>query len=329
MKQIGILGAGTWGLALAITLRQSGHRVSVWSPFQKELDDLAATHTHPYLKDAHIPEDVRFVGCLEDVCRDKDVLVFAAPSVYIRSTAEEAKPYIPKGQLIVDVAKGIEEGTLYTMSQILEEVLGCDKQIVALSGPTHAEEVALGIPTAIVASSPDESAASKVQDIFMNPAFRVYINTDTRGVELSGALKNVVALAAGISHGLGLGDNTIAAIITRGIAEIAKLGQAMGSKPETFWGLAGIGDLVVTCYSHHSRNHQAGKLIGEGHSLQETLQKVGMVVEGVNTLPAAMELSRRYQVELPIIKAVHSVLYGDVSPRDAVNQLMCREKRAE
>lgn len=329
MKHIGVIGTGTWGTALAVHLAQLGHKVTAWSPIPEELEALAATHTHPHLPYTHVPENIVMEGDLGLTCTDKDLLVFAVPSVYVRETALRAKPYIKEGQLIADVAKGIEEGTLLTMTEILTEVLGTSVRTVALSGPTHAEEVAVNIPTAIVAASPDVEAAKEVQDIFMSPTFRVYVNDDVHGVELSGALKNVVALAAGISAGLGYGDNTIAAIISRGIAEISRLGTAMGCRPETFYGLAGIGDLVVTCYSRHSRNHQAGSLIGQGVPPAEALQKVGMVVEGVNTLPAAVQLAEKYGVELPIIFAVRDVFSGTLTAREAVTELMCRQKRTE
>ncbi len=329
MKTIGILGSGTWGTALAMAAAREGHQVTLWSPFSSELEALQATHTHPNLPDSTIPDTVIFEASLERACADKHLIVFAVPSVYLRSTAILAKPYLTKGQVLVDVAKGLEESTLYTMTQVIGDVLGAGYAIVALSGPTHAEEVARGIPTAIVAASHDQSAAKLVQDIFMSPVFRVYLNEDIVGVELSGALKNIVALAAGISQGLGYGDNTIAAMITRGIAEIARLGTVMGCHTETFYGLAGLGDLVVTCYSHHSRNHKAGKLIGEGCSLEEAIRQVGMVVEGVNALPAALKLSQKYHVELPIIEAVDAVLTGKLAPKEAVYLLMTREKKAE
>ncbi len=329
MKKIAIIGSGTWGTALSLSLLKNGHEVTLWSPFSEELEALATTHAHPHLPGALIPDCLHLTGSLSMALLDKDLVVFAVPSVFLRTTAEQAKPYIPEGQLIVDVAKGIEEDTLYTMTEILRDVLGEGMRYVALSGPTHAEEVALDLPTAIVAASKDLASAREVQETFMHATFRVYVNQDIRGVELCGALKNVVSLAAGISYGLGNGDNTTAAIITRGMAEIARLGVAMGCQTETFYGLAGIGDLVVTCYSHHSRNHTCGRLIGEGKSLADALAEVGMVVEGVNTLPAACELSHRYGVELPIIEAVSRCIKGEISPRDAVTALMCRNPKEE
>ncbi|MBQ4325280.1 MAG: NAD(P)-dependent glycerol-3-phosphate dehydrogenase [Clostridia bacterium] len=332
MRKIAVLGAGTWGIALAQALACDGHEVTVWSALPRELDVLRETSRHPNLPDVLLSDKLLYEQEIAVACRDKDLLLFAVPSVYVRATAELAKPYIKNGQLIADAAKGIEKDTLMTMTEVIRDVLSDTApgaRVVALSGPTHAEEVAAGLPTAIVSACEDVAAAGEVQDIFMSLQFRVYRNSDARGVELCGALKNIIALAAGISHGLGFGDNTRAAIITRGMAEICRLGVAMGCHTETFHGLAGIGDLVVTCTSAHSRNNTAGTLIGKGYSLEDAIKKVGMVVEGVNALPAALDLARKYEVELPIIGAVHAVLYGGVKPVDAVNALMGRARKAE
>ena len=332
MKKVCVLGAGTWGIALAEALAGDGHGVTVWSAIPEELVRLEKTHTHPFLADVKLNESIGYEADIAKAVPGHDLLLFAVPSVYLRSTVEKAKPYIPAGQLIVSVAKGIEEKTLMTMTEVIEDVIGDDipgVRVVALSGPTHAEEVAAGLPTAIVSACRDLDAAREVQNIFMSLQFRVYVNADARGVELCGALKNVIALASGISHGMGFGDNTRAAIITRGMAEIARLGQAMGCVPDTFFGLAGIGDLVVTCMSAHSRNNTCGVLIGQGVSLDEAIKRVGMVVEGVNTLPAALRLSEKYGVELPIISIVDKVLYHGMSPETAVNTLMGRAKKAE
>ena len=332
MKTICVLGAGTWGIALAEALAGDGHAVTVWSAIPEELVRLDKTHTHPFLPDVKLNENIAYEADIAKAVPGHDLLLFAVPSVYLRSTVEKAKPYIPAGQLIVSVAKGIEEKTLMTMTEVIEDVIGDDisgVRVVVLSGPTHAEEVAAGLPTAIVSACRDLDAAREVQNIFMSLQFRVYVNADAKGVELCGALKNVIALASGISHGMGFGDNTRAAIITRGMAEISRLGQAMGCVPDTFFGLAGIGDLVVTCMSAHSRNNTCGVLIGQGVSLDEAIKRVGMVVEGVNTLPAALRLSEKYGVELPIISIVDKVLYHGMSPETAVNTLMGRAKKAE
>ncbi len=332
MKKIAVFGAGTWGMALAQALVGDGHDVTVWSALPDELISMSRTQKHPYLPGVTLAEELKYEAEIEHACCGKDLLLFAVPSPYLRATVTAAKPYIKNGQLIADVAKGIEPETLMTMTEIIKDVLkdsAPDARVVALSGPTHAEEVVAGLPTAIVSACEDLDAARQVQDIFMSLQFRVYVNHDARGVELCGALKNVIALAAGMSHGLGFGDNSRAAIITRGIAEISRLGDAMGCSHETFMGLAGIGDLIVTCMSAHSRNNQVGTLVGQGVPLDEAIKSVGMVVEGVNALPAALALAKKYNVELPIISAVGMILSGKVSPADAVNALMGRAKKQE
>lgn len=332
MKPVTILGAGTWGIALAIALANAGRQVTVWSAIPEELDALKQNRTHPRLPGGVIPDSVCFEGDPARAVRGAELIVFAVPSPFVRTTARTIKPYLTDGQLLADAAKGLEEGSLFTMTEVVRSEIAdtCPHSpVVALSGPTHAEEVAVGLPTAIVAACEDEGAARRVQDVFMSPVFRVYVNCDVRGVELAGALKNVMALGAGIAQGLGFGDNTNAAIITRGIAEMSRLGLAMGCRRETFSGLAGIGDLIVTCTSRHSRNNRAGRLIGAGMSPRDAVREVGMVVEGMNTLPAALALSARYGVELPIIEAVGRVVDGTLSPRDAVDRLMGRPKRTE
>lgn len=334
MKKIGVLGAGTWGIALARMLALSQYDVMVWSALESEVEELPKSRRHPNLPEMEIPQEIRFTAELQEVCREKDILLFAVPSVFVRQTAKKAAPFIPDGQIIVDVAKGIEAETLLTMSEIIEDELNKDGnhshlRLVALSGPTHAEEVAQDLPTTIVSASKDPAAAELVQDIFMNTCMRVYVNDDIRGVELCGALKNIIALASGISRGLGYGDNTRAALITRGLAEITRLGLAMGCKSETFSGLAGIGDLIVTATSTHSRNNRAGELIGSGLSPQEAIDKVGMVVEGINALPAAIRLAKQYDIEMPLTFAADAIIRGKISPADAVRKLMEREKKNE
>lgn len=327
--KIGVLGAGTWGMALARMLSNDGYDVMVFSVLESEIDELDRTRVHKNLPGMVIPNEIVFTKDIEKVCTDKDVLVFAVPSVYVRSTCEKAKPYIRENQIIVDVAKGIEADTLYTMSQVIEDVLDNKVKVVALSGPTHAEEVAKDMPTTIVSASKDKEAARLVQDIFMNTCMRVYTNDDVLGVELCGALKNIIALAAGISTGLGYGDNAKAAIITRGMVEMTRLGLAMGANKDTFPGLAGIGDLIVTCTSVHSRNNRCGMLIGQGKKVDEAIREVGMVVEGINALPAAMRLIDKYHVEMPIISMVNEVVNNNIDPESAVNKLMEREKKNE
>ena len=330
MRHISVLGGGTWACAIARLLAMQGHDVTLWSAVPAEIQSLAQTRSLPHLPDLRLPESVTLTGDLETAVRGKDSIYFAVASKFVRQTAERIRPYLPKGQLLVSVAKGMESGTLYTLSEVICDVLSdLSPRVVALSGPTHAEEVVQDLPTAIVAASPDMDAARQVQDDMMSPSFRVYVHPDIRGAELCGALKNIIALAAGISDGLGYGDNTKAAIITRGMAEITRLGTAMGCAPDTFSGLAGIGDLVVTCTSVHSRNHRAGVAIGQGIPPAQAVSSIGMVVEGVYAIPASLALASRYGVELPIISAVAAVLDGRLTPVDAVSLLMGREKKAE
>ena len=373
MSSIGVLGAGTWGTALARMLCNSGHEVIVWSISEEEVRSLSATRRHPNLPGCVLPEGIRFTGEMAEACRGKDILLCAVPSVYVRSTIRAARPYIAPDQIIVDVAKGIEADTLMTMSEVIRDEIrkgeryedkrdevrkdgeregerdgirrdgrqegdrdelrkagGQDHvRIVALSGPTHAEEVAQDLPTTIVSACEDLSAAETVQDIFFNTCMRVYTNPDIRGVEICGALKNIIALAAGISAGLGYGDNTKAAIITRGLAEIKRLGMAMGCREQTFSGLAGLGDLIVTATSRHSRNNRCGYLIGQGMPAEEAIRQVGMVVEGINALPAAIQLAEKYGIEMPITRTADAVVNGRIPASDAVRMLMSRDRKME
>ena len=330
MKKIGVLGAGTWGMALARMLCCNGHQVCVWSAIEQEVDDFSTTRRHPNLPGMTIPAEIQFTKSIQAVCEGKDLLLFAVPSVFVRSTARKAAPYIPSGQLIVDVAKGIEPDTLLTMSQIIgDELNDPTVRIVALSGPTHAEEVAKDLLTTIVSASEDAVAAQQVQEIFSGSCMRVYTNDDPLGVELCGAMKNVMALGSGIAIGLGFGDNAKAALITRGMAEIVRLGEAMGCREQTFYGLAGIGDLIVTATSMHSRNNRCGVLLGQGVPPEEAVQQVGMVVEGIHALRAAISLMEKYQVDMPIVKAVNAVIHCGADTREEVLKLMGREQRSE
>ena len=332
--KIGVLGAGTWGTALARMLAGNGCDVTMWSALPDELKAMSVTHAHPNLPGMCLPADMHYTADIEEICGDRDVLLFAVPSVFVRSTAAKARPYVADDQIIVDVAKGIEPDTLYTMTEILADELGREGgpkniRLVALSGPTHAEEVAIDLPTTIVSASKDAEAAAFVQEVFTNNVMRVYTNDDIKGVELSGAMKNVIALGVGISTGLGYGDNARAALITRGIAEIARLGVAMGCNVHTFAGLAGIGDLIVTATSMHSRNNRAGILIGKGETPEHAVKEVGMVVEGMNALPAALELAERYQVEMPIVQTVNAIVNKGMSAAEAVKSLMERGLKNE
>jgi len=328
MASVGMLGTGTWGMALSRLLSLSGHDVICWSAIPSELMELSETRRQKNLPDMEIPAEITFTPNIQSACAGRDLIVFAVPSPYVRSTAKAAAPYIAPGTVITDVAKGLEAGTLLTLSEVISsEIPGIP--VVALSGPTHAEEVARDLPSTIVAACADERAAAFVQSVFMTPAFRVYTNTDIKGVELCGALKNIIALAAGISDGLGFGDNTRAALITRGLAEMERLGACLGCRQETFAGLAGMGDLIVTATSRHSRNHTFGFLIGQGVAPADAMTRVGMVVEGVNALPGALALSNKYGVEMPIARAVEEVLHHGQSPADAVTALMTRDRRGE
>lgn len=331
-NSIGILGAGTWGIALAALLAGNGRDVTVWSALPAEIDFLTKTRRQKNLPELVLPESIRFTKDIREACTEHAFVMLAVPSVFVRSTARLAAPHLCVGQIVVDVAKGIEEGSLLSMSEVItEELRAADRAlpVVALSGPTHAEEVAKDLPTAIVAASEDFAAAMAVQNFFMSTSLRVYTATDVRGTELCGAIKNVVAIAAGISAGLGFGDNTAAALMTRGMAEIARLGMAMGCAFETFYGLAGIGDVIVTATSPHSRNRRAGMLLAAGHTAEEAKEQVGMVVEGLNALPAACALAERHAIEMPIVFAVRAVVDGKLSPMDAVLSLMARKKKSE
>lgn len=332
MTKIAVFGAGTWGIALARLLAVNGRDVTVWSAIPAELKSLSTTRRHPNLPGMELPSTMHYTADIAEACTGRDILLFAVPSPFVRSTAKKAAKYIPDGQLIVDVAKGVEDKTLMTMSEIIEDELakaGRTARVVALSGPTHAEEVARDMPTLIVAASEDEAAAKAVQKAFTAPNFRVYTNTDRRGTELGGAIKNVVALAVGIALGLGYGDNAKAALITRGNAELTRLGLAMGCKPETFAGLSGMGDLIVTCTSMHSRNLHAGMLLGRGKSADEAKAEVGQVVEGINALPAACRLAKKYKVEMPIVQSVDAILSGKLEARNALAALMGRDLKHE
>lgn len=334
MRKIGVLGAGTWGMALANMLSNCGHQVMVWSAIEKEIDEFSSERKHPNLPGMVISKDIKFTKNMKKACEEKEILLMAVPSVFVRSTAKQLRSCVSDGQIIVDVAKGIETDTLFTMTEVIKDELCADGKhenvkLVALSGPTHAEEVARNLPTTIVSACEDLKAAEFVQDVFMNSCMRVYTNEDIKGVELCGAMKNVIALAAGISDGLGYGDNAKAAIITRGMAEIKRLGLEMSCCAQTFSGLAGIGDLVVTATSVHSRNNKAGNLIGQGYTPKEAIEKVGMVVEGINALPAAIRLAEKYQVEMPIIEAVNAIVQEGADPEKTVQTLMDRDKKPE
>ena len=329
MANVGIIGAGSWGTALASLLYDNGHQVTVWSIDDKEVKMLSEEREHKTkLPGVKLPEEMIFTGDLEQTILGKEFLVMAVPSPFTRATAKKMCPYVAKGQILVDVAKGIEEHTLKTLSEQIEEEIP-QADVAVLSGPSHAEEVGRKLPTTCVVGAKTRKTAEYLQKMFINSVFRVYTSPDIKGIELGGSLKNVIALAAGIADGLGYGDNTKAALITRGIAEIARLGVKMGGKLQTFTGLTGIGDLIVTCASVHSRNRKAGYLIGQGKSMQEAMDEVQMVVEGFYSAKAAKALSEKYQVSMPIVAEVNAVLFEGKDPADAVGNLMLRESRSE
>lgn len=328
MANITILGGGSWGIALSVLLHNNGHTITIWSAVPSEIQMLSEKHEHKMLPGVKLPEDMVFTTDDNAAVKNCDLIIMAVASSYTRSTAHRFAPLVANGQKIVNVAKGIEEHTLMTLSEIIEQEIP-QADVAVLSGPSHAEEVSRGMPTTIVVGSHSKGTAEYIQNLFMSEVFRVYTSPDMLGIELGGALKNVVALAAGIADGLGYGDNTKAALITRGITEIARLGVAMGGKFETFCGLTGIGDLIVTCASMHSRNRRAGILIGQGKTMQEAMDEVQMVVEGVYSAKAAMGLAQKYNVELPIIEQVNAVLFDGKPAAQAVRDLMLRDKKIE
>ncbi|HOO78895.1 MAG TPA: NAD(P)H-dependent glycerol-3-phosphate dehydrogenase [Lachnospiraceae bacterium] len=329
MAKVGIIGAGSWGTAIGVLLTNNGHEVTMWSAIGSEIDMLNETHEHKdKLPGVVLSEKMTFTKNLKEAVEAKDLLVLAVPSVFTRQTAKQMKEYVANGQIIVNVAKGMEETTLMTLSEIVEEEIP-QAMVTVLSGPSHAEEVGKGIPTTIVVGAKKRAIAEFVQEIFTSKVFRVYISPDVLGIELGAALKNVVALAAGMADGLGYGDNTKAALITRGIAEISRLGTAMGGKAETFSGLSGIGDLIVTCASMHSRNRRAGILIGQGKTMEEAMDEVKMVVEGVYSAKAAVALAEKYHIEMPIVEQVNEILFQAKTAKDAVEELMVRDLKSE
>ena len=331
---IGILGAGTWGVALAALLSKNGHTVTVWSHRAEGAEALSRTHIHPHLQDVLLPAEIVYTADIGKAVSGRELVLFVVPSATVRATAEKCAPFLADGCVVACASKGIERGTRMTMTEVMHDVLSVARHTarfsyVALSGPTHAEEVARGLPTSIVSACEDETIAMQVAKVFFNSCMRVYTNTDVRGVELCGALKNIIAIAAGINRGMGMGDNAQAMLMTRGISEMTRVGLAMGCHRRTFMGLAGIGDLIVTCTSVHSRNNRCGELIGQGKSYQEAQQEIGMVVEGYHALEAAIELSDVYGVEMPITRAVYEILHKGRAPADAMRALMQRDIKSE
>lgn len=329
MEKLCILGAGSWGSALGLVLAKKGYQVNMWTLSEGQAEKINRTRENiDYLPGVLFPNNITLTTDIENAIKDSKIIVLAVPSQAIRSVCKQIKTFVNDNQIIVDVAKGLEKGTGLRLSQVCEQELP-NNPYVTLSGPSHAEEVAKDIPTTVVVASKDLEIAQRVQDIFMSPKFRVYTNPDIVGVELGGALKNIIAFGAGICDGLGYGDNAKAALMTRGIREIGRLGQAMGANSSTFAGLSGIGDLIVTCTSMHSRNRRAGILIGEGKNLEETLKEVKMVVEGITATEVAYEVAKDLKIDMPITNAIYSVLHNGSNPNEVVIELMMRNKTHE
>ena len=326
--KIAVLGSGGWGTALAMLLSENGHAVTLWSYLEEESRTLRETWENPLLPGVKLPPALDYTTDLS-CAAGKDAVVFATPSFAVRSTAEAVKPYLNQDMVLISVSKGIEKGTSLRMTQIIRQATAEICPVVALSGPSHAEEVARGVPTAVVSACEDQKAAEFVQDLFINKRFRVYSSADTVGVELGAALKNVMALCTGACTGMGCGDNTKAMLMTRGLAETARLGVAMGGRRETFAGLAGMGDLIVTCTSMNSRNYRAGILIGQGVPVEEAIRRIGAVVEGYFAVDSARELAKQAGVEMPITQAAYEVLYQGRDPQTVLDELMRREKKHE
>lgn len=329
MKKIAVIGSGSWGTAISVVLATNGHSVYLWSYFKEESEQLQTDRENKaFLPGVILPENVTCTHSLEAAIAGAELVVLASPSHTVRNVSRSIAPYLKPDQPLLNIAKGLETDTQLRLSEVIRQEIP-HNPIAVMSGPSHAEEVGRFLPTTNVVASEEERLLPFIQDIFMNKVFRVYTNPDIVGVEVGGALKNVIALCAGISDGCGFGDNTKAALMTRGITEIARLGVAMGASPTTFFGLTGIGDLIVTCTSMHSRNRRAGILIGQGKSLEETLTEIKMVVEGVKTTEAAYALSKKLQIEMPIVEQMHAVLFDGREPKTAAQELMQREKKSE
>lgn len=331
MGKVAVLGAGSWGTALSIVLADNEHDVRLWSHRQEQVDEINEKHTNKRYLDIVLPTSIKAYSNIEQAIEDVEAIVFVVPTNAIREVAQKVKDMLPEGVTIIHASKGIEPNTLKRISELIAEEIPTYRyeDIVVLSGPSHAEEVALRHPTTVTVAAIDEAKANFAQNLFINDRFRVYTSQDLIGIELGGALKNIIALGAGISDGLGFGDNARAALITRGLAEITRLGTALGANPLTFLGLSGVGDLIVTCTSVHSRNWRAGNCLGKGKELDEILNEMGMVVEGVRTTKAAYQLSKQVGVEMPITNGLYEILFNNIPPKVVVEQLMNRDKREE
>ncbi len=327
MKIISIIGSGSWGVALAIHLAKLGNKIQMWSHSEEEKDLINNEKKCKFLPEAVIPQNVLATTSYKEAIDGSDFVIHVTPSKFTRETVREYKKYI-KNQPIVICSKGFEKETMYTLDEVIQEEIPHAK-IAVLSGPSHAEEVSIAIPTVLVVASKHDDVLKLVQDTFMCDKMRIYTSKDVKGVELGGALKNIIAFCAGVAAGIGLGDNTFAALITRGLAELSRLGVALGGQKDTLYGLSGLGDLIVTCLSEHSRNRRAGKLIGQGKSLEETKKEVGMVIESIDNIEVAHELGKIHHIEMPIVEAVYGILYRNLKPKEAVTMLMNRAKKDE
>ena len=327
MKNIAIIGSGTWGVALGIHLAKNNNNVKIWSFSEEERDLINKERKCKFLPNAIIPENVECSNDFEYVIKDVEFILHVTPSKFTRNVFKQYKQYVGEKPVII-CSKGFEKETLKTLDEVIEEELPTAK-IGVLSGPSHAEEVSVAIPTLLVVASKHDDVLTMVQDTFMTEEMRIYTSKDVKGVELGGALKNIVAFCNGVAAGIGLGDNSSAALITRGMGELARLGEKLGGERDTLYGLSGLGDLIVTCMSEHSRNRRAGKLIGQGKTLEETKQEVGMVIESIDNIDVAYELGKKNDVYIPIIEAVYNVIYNNLDPKEAVKDLMTRDKKSE
>ena len=327
MKKIAIIGSGSWGVALATYLANVGNQEKIWSFSEEERDLINNEKKCKFLPDLIIPENIYCSTSYEEVIKDTEFILHVTPSKFTRSTFEQYKQYVGEKPVII-CSKGFEKETLKTLDEVIEEELP-NVKVGVLSGPSHAEEVSIGVPTALVMASKYNEVLDMLQETFMSEKMRIYTSNDVKGVELGGALKNIIAFCAGVAAGIGLGDNSFAALITRGLKEISRLGIKLGGELETFYGLSGLGDLIVTCLSEHSRNRKAGKLIGQGKTLEETKKEVGMVIESIDNIDVAYQLGKINNIEMPIVNAVYEVLYNKLDPQEAVKNLMTRDKKME
>ena len=327
MKTIAVIGSGSWGVALSIHLAKLGNKIKLWSFAEDERDLINGEHKCKFLPNVDLPDGIECSNSYEEVIKDSDFIVHVTPSKFTRNIVKEYKQYVTN-QPIVICSKGFEQSKLMTLDEVIKEEIP-NAKIAVLSGPSHAEEVSIAIPTVLVVASEYDSILKIVQDTFMSDKMRIYTSRDVKGVELGGALKNIIAFCAGVAAGMGLGDNTFAALITRGLSELARLGVALGGQKDTFYGLSGLGDLIVTCLSDHSRNRRAGKLIGQGKTIEETRQEVGMTIESLDNIVVAHELGKIHNIEMPIVEAVYGILYNGLKPEEAVNALMNRVKKDE